>query len=133
MPRWTPKEEAYLEDHAGDGAEAIADALGRTIPSVKTHASRLGVSLVIRYHCPRCGKYSYRPLGKKSGWCRRCTIEESADTAAIKNRRIRQERAEEEAKIRESERRRQAIYSDSEREKRRLRELRNSNATNGRK
>lgn len=133
MPRWKAAEEAYLVEHAGDGAQAIADALGRSVSSVQTHASRLGVSLVVRYHCPRCGRYTYKPLSKRSGWCRRCSIEESADKAALKNRQIRKEIAEEKAKIRKSERRRQAIYSDTDREKRILRELCKRNANQGRK
>ena len=128
MARWKDSEETYLTEHAGDGAEAIAKALGRSVSSVQTHASRMGLSLVVRYHCPRCGRVTYKPLSKRSGWCRRCSIEESADTAALKNRQIRKEIAEEEKKIRDSERRRQAIYTDSDREKRRLRELRKSNA-----
>lgn len=126
MARWSEADESYLADHAGDGAEAIAKALGRTVSSVQTHASRMGVSLVVRYHCPRCGRYTYRPLTKWSGWCRRCSIEESADTAALKNKQIRKEIKAEEAAIRESERRRQAIYSDTDREKRKLRRLRES-------
>ena len=132
MPRWSQSEEDYLTAHAGDGAAAIAEALGRTVSSVKTHASRMGLSLVIRYHCPRCGKYTYRPLTKWTGWCRSCSIEESADTAALKNKQIRREIAEEEVRIKGAERRRQAIYSDTDRAKRKLRRLRescNRNAT----
>ncbi|MBR0403795.1 MAG: hypothetical protein IJI68_01025 [Eggerthellaceae bacterium] len=132
MPRWTQAEEDYLRSHAGSGAAAIAEALGRTVASVKVHASRMGVSLVVRYHCPRCGRNTYRPLTKWTGWCRSCSIEESAGKAALKNRQIRREIAEEEVRIREAERRRQAIYSDTDREKkklRKIRELRNSNET----
>lgn len=132
MPRWRVHEEAYLRDHAGEGAQAIADALGRTVQSVKTHASRMGVSLYRRWHCPRCGRWTYTPLSKWSGWCRKCSIDESADTAAMKNRQIRREVAEERRLIEEAERRRQAIYSDTDRQKnelRRLREERNRNAT----
>ena len=132
MPRWKAHEESYLQEHAGDGAQAIADALGRSIQSVKSHASRMGVSLCVRWHCPKCGKYTYKPLTKWSGWCRRCSIEESADTAAMKNRKIRREVAEEKEAIKAEERRRQMIYSDTDRQKkelRRLREERNRNAT----
>lgn len=126
MARWKKAEEDYLAEHAGDGAQAIADALGRSIYSVQCKASELGVSLVVRYHCPRCGRYTCRPLTKWSGWCRRCSIEESADTAALKNKQIREEIAEEERLIQEAERRRQKIYSDTDREKRKLRRLRES-------
>ena len=132
VPRWTEREEAYLQGHASDGAQAVADALGRTVPSVKVHASKMGVSLCQRWHCPKCGKYTYRPLTKWSGWCRKCSIEASADTAALKNRQIRKEITEEKEAIRKEERRRQMIYSDTDRQKkelRRLRELRNRNET----
>ena len=132
MPRWRELEESYLREHAGDGAQAIADALGRTVSSVKTHASRMGISLYKRWYCPNCGRYTYRPLSKWSGWCRRCSVEASADTAAMKNRRIRKEVEEEREAIRKAERRRQMIYSDTDRQKRelrRLREARNRNAT----
>ena len=132
MARWKKAEETYLTEHAGDGAEAIAKALGRSVSSVKTHASRMGLSLVIRYHCPRCGKYTYTPLTKWSGWCRTCSVRESADTAALKNRRIRKEIAEERSSLEQAKRRRQMIYTDTERKKKELRRLRescNSNAT----
>lgn len=130
MPRWSQADEEYLVGHAGDGADAIATALGRSVWSVRCKASEMGVSLVVRYHCPRCGKYTYRPLTKWTGWCRSCSIEESADTAAVKNRQIRREIAEEEVRIREAEKRRQAIYSDTDREKKKLRRLRESRQTN---
>ena len=130
MARWKDVEEAYLAEHAGDGADAIAKALGRTVWSVRCKANEMGVSLVVRYHCPRCGKYTYKPLVKWSGWCRRCSIEESGDRAAVKNEQIRREVAEEEARIREAERRRQAIYSDTDREKKKLRRLRETRQPN---
>lgn len=130
MPRWTPAEEKYLGEHAGDGAAAIAEKLGRTVASVQVHASRMGLSLCRRWQCPRCGHYTYQPLAKWSGWCRKCSIDESADTAAMKNRVIRREIAEEERRIREAEQRRQAIYSDTDRQKKKLRRLRESRKRN---
>lgn len=132
MARWRRYEDEYLEKHAGDGAKAIADSLGRTVPSVKSHASRMGISLYRRWHCPKCGRFTYRPLTEWSGWCRRCSIEASADTAAVKNREIRKEVQLEKEAIRKEERRRQMIYSDTNRQKnelRRLRGERNRNAT----
>lgn len=130
MPRWKQHEEAYLQERAGDGAQAIAEALGRTVASVQTKASRMGVSLYRRYHCPRCGRYTYTPLTKWSGWCRKCSIDASADTAALKNRQIRREVAEERRRIRESEQRRQALYSDTDRQKRELRKMRGERKRN---
>jgi len=132
MARWRRYEEEYLERHAGDGSVAIAEHLGRTVSSVKSHASRMGISLCKRWHCPKCGRYTFKPLTEWSGWCRRCSIEASADTAAMKNREIRREVEREKAAIREEERRRQMLYSDTNRQKnelRRLREKRNRNAT----
>ena len=43
--KWTTREIKYLEDHAEDGAEAIAEALGRSVQSVKAQAKRFGLSL----------------------------------------------------------------------------------------
>ncbi len=124
MPRWSQAEEDYLRKNAGNGAQAVAEVLGRSVRAVQCKASEMGVSLVVRYHCPRCGKTTYRPLSTRTGWCRKCSIDESADAAALKNRRIRKEIADEEVRIREAERRRQAIYSDTDREKRKLRKFR---------
>ena len=130
MPRWKAHEETYLQEHAGDGAQAIAEALGRSVGSVQVHASRMGVSLFKRWHCPNCGKHNFKPLTKWSGWCRKCSIEASADTAAMKNRRIRQEIDEEMAAIRKEERRRQMLYSDTDRQKKELRRLRGARKRN---
>lgn len=130
--RWTRREEAYLSDHAGDGSRAVAEALGRSTASVKVHASRLGISLRLSTICPRCGHVTHSPLVKWSGWCRKCSVDESADRAALKNRRVRAEIEEERRRILDAERRRQAIYSDTDRKKnelRRLREMRNRNET----
>lgn len=130
--RWTRREEAYLCGHAGEGSKAIAAALGRSVGSVKVHASRLGVSLRLSTICPRCGHVTHSPLVKWSGWCRKCSVDESADRAAERNRRVRAEVDEERRRIQDAERRRQAIYSDTDRRKnelRRLRETRNPNET----
>ncbi len=124
MAWWKPYEEAYLLDHAGDGAKAIADALGRTVSGVQTHASRMGVSLYTRWYCPKCGRHTYKPLSDRTGWCRACTIQATGDTAALKNAEIRKEVAEEKERERKEERRRQMLYSDSYRQKSELRRLR---------
>ncbi len=42
---WTTDEIRYLEEHAGDGAVAVAEHLGRSVVSVQVQASRYGVSL----------------------------------------------------------------------------------------
>lgn len=130
MPRWKAKEEAYLIEHAGEGAEAIAEALGRSTWSVRCKASELGVSLLKRYLCPKCGKHSLNPLSKRTGWCRRCSVEHSADNAAVKNRELREQVAKMEAATREEERRRQMIYSDTNRQKKKLRRFNEVRQTN---
>ena len=130
MPRWRKAEETYLTEHAGDGAEAIAAVLRRSVYSVQCKASEMGVSLVVRYRCHRCGRDTYKPLSKSTGWCRKCSIDYSADTAALKNRRIRKEIAEEKERIKEAERRRQAIYTDTDRKKKELRRLREERQAN---
>ena len=124
MPRWREHELKYLENHAGDGAAAIAHALGRSIVSVQVQASRMGLSLCRRYLCPRCGKYSGMPMSQRTGWCRTCTVNDSAESAALKNREVRMQLAEERRRIKEAEQRRQAIYSDTNRKKKELRRLR---------
>lgn len=124
MRRWKPDEERYLSEHASDGAAAIAENLGRTVISVQVKASRMGLTLCKRWLCPRCGHYTYSELVKWSGWCRKCSIDESADTAAMKNRQIRIEIAEERRRIEESRKRRQAIYTDSNKREKELRRLR---------
>lgn len=124
MRRWKPDEERYLSEHASDGAAAIAGKLGRSVISVQVKASRMGLSLCRRWLCPRCGHYTYSELVKHTGWCLKCSIDESADTAAMKNKRIRMEIAEERRRIEESKKRRQAIYADSYRRKQELRRLR---------
>ena len=44
---WTSSEVRYLEEHAGDGAVAIAEALGKTVRAVEVQASKYGLSLRI--------------------------------------------------------------------------------------
>ena len=62
MHRWSAREVDYLIANANDGAQAVADALGRTVASVQMKAHRLGISLHPRWMCPRCARWTYRPL-----------------------------------------------------------------------
>lgn len=59
---WTNREVRYLSQHRTDGAELVAHALHRTVPSVKAKAHQMGVSL--RYSegdiCPLCGVHTIR-------------------------------------------------------------------------
>ncbi len=56
MRQWSTQELKYLEEHAGEGAKAIAKALGRSIDSVKWQAQRCGLSLRKRSQCSHCGQ-----------------------------------------------------------------------------
>ena len=113
--KWTTKEIRYLEDHAMEGARSIGEALGRSEKSVICCASRYGISLKQRWFCPRCARYSFTPLSAHYGWCRTCCVEESHDKAALRNRELRKELEDEKRRLLEATRRRQAIYSDSNR------------------
>ena len=122
--RWTMGEVNYLAAHATEGAEAIAGHLGRSVKSVKCCASKYGISLQVRYFCPRCSRYVLTPLNPRSGWCRTCSIEESHDNAAQKNCEVRSELEAEKLRVLEAKRARQAIYSDTDRMKNELKRLR---------
>lgn len=113
MRGWTSGEVAYLEGHASDGAEAIADALDRTVASVQVQASRLGVSLRMSWVCPKCGLRTYRPLSDKTGWCRCCTKESRLPALAEQA----DDMAREAAREREANRARQRQYARKSREK----------------
>ena len=59
---WTWREVEYLRMHRTDGADLIAHALGRTVPSVKAKAHVLGLSLMYLPGdtCPVCGENPIR-------------------------------------------------------------------------
>lgn len=124
--RWKDWELDYLHDHAGDGADAIAQKLGRSKCAVKIMASRERISLTRRWLCPRCGRTTYAPLVQWSGWCRRCTISETRDTAALANRKARFELKKEEEGIDELERERSALYKDTSTTRKKLRRFHES-------
>lgn len=73
MTRWTVNEVRYLEAHAHEGADAVAIALGRSRSAVKHQAAAYGISLRRRWFCPKCGKWAYKPLNGRTGWCAACT------------------------------------------------------------
>ena len=79
---WTTDEIRYLEEHQGEGAMAIAEALGRTVISVQVQACRYGISLVPRWRCPKCGAVTRKPLSSITGWCANCTKEARRDRIA---------------------------------------------------
>lgn len=105
--KWSMHEIRYLEAHCHDGAKAIARFLGRSTESVKSQAKRQGVSLHRRWHCPKCGRWSFKPLDKRTGWCVACSKEQ-------RRRKLEEEvkeLQEETERVREENRRRQAVYS----------------------
>lgn len=124
--RWKDWELDYLYNHAGDGAQSIAEKLGRTKAAVEVMASRERISLTRRWRCPRCGRTTYTPLVQWSGWCRRCTISETRDTAALVNRKARLELKREEEGIDELERERGALYVDTNKTRKKLRRFHES-------
>lgn len=114
--RWTTREIKYLEEHAGDGAAAIAAKLGRSKASVEKQAGRYGLSLRKRWHCPKCGHSTSKPLSNKTGWCAVCTMQQRREGIAEEVRQM-----EEEVRREESEKRaRQRLYSRKNRAKKKL-------------
>ena len=101
---WTTAEIRYLEEHAGDGARAIAEALGRTVDSVKWQARQCGLSLRRRWQCPKCGMQTFKPLNRRSGWCSACTKEERAREYSRQVHSIEEEVRREEKANRERQR-----------------------------
>ncbi len=126
MAFWSSSEIGYLERHAGEGAQAVADALGRSVSSVTHQAHKRGVSLRVRQICTRCGHASYSPLSPKTGWCAACSLEMSRDKALEHNAAIRREAEAEELRIKSLKRDRQRLYSDTCRQKKKLQKLRYS-------
>lgn len=74
---WTMRDIAYIREHASEGVDAVASALGRSSSSVKMKASRMGISLM-RYVplsiCPVCGRETTRMI-ERQGHCDLCKRE----------------------------------------------------------
>lgn len=115
--KWTSREIKYLEEHAGDGAEAIAGKLGRSVDSVKCQAKRFGVSLRRSWMCPKCGMRVSKPLSSRTGWCAACTKETRCEIIAGQVRDLEEEVRRNERVDRE----RQRLYSRKARAKKKLR------------
>ena len=104
MRQWSIRELRYLEEHAGEGAAAIAKALGRSRNSVEVQAHRCGLSLRRRTQCPRCGRWTFRPLNRANGWCVECTKELHMKDLAEQASAMREEAAREKRNDRERQR-----------------------------
>lgn len=113
---WTSSEVRYLEDHAGEGAEAIAKALGKTVYAVESQAKRYGLSLRKRWLCPKCGQLTFKPLSNRTGWCVSCTREQRAAVIAEQVRALEEEVRREDRVNKE----RQRLYSRKYRAKRQI-------------
>lgn len=125
---WTTDEIRYMDEHSWDGVEAIAEHLGRTRDSVAMQAHRYGISLAMRWRCPRCGSVSRRPLNPSTGWCANCTKEARRERISEEVREL-----EEEARRSEREdRERQRLYSRKHRAKKKLEEMKETRKLAGR-
>lgn len=113
---WTSSEVRYLEEHAGDGAEAIAKALGKSVKAVKNQAMRYGLSLRKRCLCPKCGRETFKPLSNRTGWCVSCTREQRASEIAEQVRAMEEEVRREDKANKE----RQRLYSRKYRAKKQI-------------
>lgn len=114
--RWTTSKIRYLEEHAGDGAKAIADALHCSVRAVEVQASRYGISLRRVWQCPNCGMRVRKPLSSRTGWCSACTKSKRRERIAEEVREI-----EEEVRRNEMEdKARQRLYSRKDRAKKKL-------------
>lgn len=102
--RWTTREIRYLEEHAGDGAKAIAKALGRSVDSVEWQARQCGLSLRRRWQCSRCGMQTFKPLNRRTGWCSSCTKEAKARDYARQVQSLEEEARREERANKERQR-----------------------------
>lgn len=112
---WSTREIRYLEEHAHEGARAIAFALGRSTESVKQQAKRFGISLRKRWFCPKCCHWSRRPLSSRTGWCVVCTKAHGREKLEEEVREMREEMRREQ----KEDRSRQALYSQKSRLKKR--------------
>lgn len=117
--RWTTKQIKYLEEHADEGAEAIAEALGCSPHAVEHKASRYGLSLRKAWRCPKCGMQVRSPLSPKTGWCALCTLEHRNEEIAAEVRELEEEVRREERVKRE----RQRLYSAKSRARKKLKSL----------
>ena len=106
--KWSVKETEYLEQHAHEGARTIARELGRSVNAIQIKARREGISLRIRYYCPKCGRWWFKPLHMKTGWCQECT-------KLDRNRRLQAQLYEEEVRLLQADRALQASYSKKNR------------------
>lgn len=115
---WTSSEVRYLEEHAGDGAVAIAETLGKSVTAIEVQAHRYGLSLRKRWLCPKCGRETFKPLSNRTGWFVSCTREQRAAEIAEQVRAMEEEVRREDKANKE----RQRLYSRKYRAKKQINE-----------
>ena len=113
MRQWSTRELRYLEEHSGEGAAAVAKALGRSVDSVEWQARKCGISLRMRWMCPKCGRTTFKPLNRANGWCAECTKEGHVADLREQASAMR----EEAARAKRNDRERQRCYSAKSRAK----------------
>ena len=104
---WTTLELRYLEEHSDEGADEVARRLGRSVPAIRAKAREYGISMTRRWYCPRCGRWTYKVLSPRTGWCAACTKERRRWEIEAEIREMK----EEQQRIDEENRRLQALYS----------------------
>lgn len=105
-----------LDAYSYLGAEEVAKILDRPVLSVKKKATEYSISLKRRWFCPSCGEWVYQEPSPRTGWCVACTK---------LNRRMELERElgqmrREVSRIEEEDRKRNALYVQKARLKKKL-------------
>lgn len=90
--KWTTKQEECLRAHSHEGVFAATMALyqelgvSRNVNAVKVHAHRMGLSMALRYVCPKCGHVGPpRDFRFGDGLCEACHVDRTADELDRRN------------------------------------------------
>ena len=87
---WTTAELTLLENHANEGIDALSKLLPKhSMHSIRSTASRNGISIARRWYCPMCNREVYVPLKPSTGWCRECSKKRTLDENQRVNRELR--------------------------------------------
>lgn len=116
MKRWTTRELQVLAAYGSEGAEVVAEMLGRSVASVQVMASRNGISLRPWWVCPKCGRKVFNGLSPSTGWCRSCTRAKRMDEIAEEIQDMKAEAERNKAEEKE----RQRLYAQKYRAKKKL-------------
>ena len=87
---WTTAELTLLENHANEGIDALSKLLPKhSMQSIRSTASRNGITIARRWYCPMCNREVYVPLKPSTGWCRECSKKRTLDENQRVNRELR--------------------------------------------